>query len=677
MNFRKFFEKESSKELLERYFSFKNETRDLQPFAQIFKALQDEDVNELIDFLKSNSEIKENLIYYIKNIFENRAFNLSLTEANILSENAFFPELRKRILDKFLPPVEEANTVSEVISEVFFRDKADFKYIKKIYRQQSDELFKLLRLDTLIMLPRVKKELIFSMNILGWRVVGNALEVDVLKMAPEYKDFDNPFLALQKELEWYFKDFEKDNSIVLDSKNVHYKQIKIYLKQGFAFVNTAFKNASTYGISSKINLALLKIRQQLQRISEILELLVINKESDVSVNSKALVTSILEYKSHRNNIRDLVYDSTTLMSHLITSHTAETGTNYITTSKKEYWLMLKKASGGGIIVGALCVMKMLYAYFPGSDFYHAFLYSFNYSMGFIMIYLMNFTLATKQPAMTAATMAKVLSDSKNTRKNYTEFAHLVSKLFRSQFIAFIGNVLWSFPIALAIIYGLDVLFGYNFAAGEKASKLIHDLDPFKSKALLHASLAGVYLFISGVIAGNVGNRSVFYKIPERIENNPYIKNIFGKNFAEGLSRYYSKNWAGIMSNFWLGIFLGSTATVAHFFNLDIDIRHITFAGGNFAIGLYGKEFSVDLYTFWISFVTVFLIGFCNFIVSFGLSMFLAFRSRKVRFGEVKIINKHIIRYFLRHPLIFFLPIRSSLDESSKKLMEEFTKRTNH
>jgi site-specific recombinase len=54
-----------------------------------------------------------------------------------------------------------------------------------------------------------KKELIFSMNILGWRVVGNALEVDVLKMAPEYKDFDNPFLALQKELEILFQDFKK------------------------------------------------------------------------------------------------------------------------------------------------------------------------------------------------------------------------------------------------------------------------------------------------------------------------------------------------------------------------------------------------------------------------------------------------------------------------------------
>lgn len=669
------FNKESIEELLKRYFTLKNETLDLHLLTNFFQTLQNEDITNFIKFLKDNTEIKKNLIYYIKNVFEGRAFNLSLTEANILSENAFLPELRKRILAKFLPPVEEENTISAVISEVFFRDKANFKYIKNVSKELSDELFRILEIDKIIILPRVKKELIFSMNILAWRVLGNALEVEVLKMAPEYKDFDNPFLALQNELETLFQDFQKNRELTLNSKDAHYKQIKIYLAQGFTFVNKAFKNSSKYGISSKINLALLKIRQQLQRISEILELLVINKESDVLKNSIGLVNNILEYKSHRNNLRDLVYDSTTLLSHLITSHTAEKGTNYITTTPKEYWTMLKKASGGGVIVGALCVIKMLYAYFPGSEFSHAFLYSFNYAMGFIMIYLMNFALATKQPAMTAATMASVLSEGKNNR-NYFEFAHLVSKLFRSQFIAFVGNVLWSFPVSLAIIYGLEVLFGQNFAIG-KSQVLLNDLDPFKSKALLHACIAGFYLFISGVIAGNVGNRSVFYKIPERIARNPYINNVFGRNFAEELSKYYSKNWAGIISNFWFGIFLGSTGTVAHFFGLDLDIRHITFAAGNLALGLYGKEFSVDQYTFLLAFTTVFLIGFCNFIVSFGLSMLLAFRSRKITFEEVKIIIRHIIKYFFRHPLIFFFPIRSSLDEKAIKLMKESTKYTNH
>ena len=118
---------------------------------------------------------------------------------------------------------------------------------------------------------------------------------------------------------------------------------------------------------------------------------------------------------------------------------------------------------------------------------------------------------------------------------------MVSKLFRSQFIAFVGNVLLAFPIALAIIYGLDVFFSQNMASG-KADKLLIDLDPFKSKAILHASIAGFYLFISGIISGNISNNSVFYQIPARIAKSQSIKRIFGEKSANNLSKYYAKNW---------------------------------------------------------------------------------------------------------------------------------------
>ncbi|MGZ5211287.1 MAG: recombinase, partial [Kaistella sp.] len=287
---------------------------------------------------------------------------------------------------------------------------------------------------------------------------------------------------------------------------------------------------------------------------------------------------------------------------------------------------------------------------------------------FIMIYLMSFTLATKQPAMTAATMAKVLSEGDNTRKNYVDFAHLVSKVFRSQFIAFMGNVALAFPVALAIIYGLDVLFQQNFAA-DKATKILQDHDPFQSKAIFHACIAGFFLFISGIISGNIGNSSVFYSIPKRIAKNPFLNYFLGEQTAKKISDYYARNSAGIISNFWFGVFLGITGPVGLFLGLDLDIRHITFAAGNIALGFYGKGFMVDAYTVWISIITVFLIGFFNFAVSFGLSMVLAFRSRKVNFGEVTEIYREIFRYFMKNPLRFFLPIRSDLDDSAKEMVE--------
>ena len=661
--------KESFDTVLKKYFSEPYTLDSVQPMRELFQSLKRTNFEVFLAYLKNNEEIKNNFRDYLFILFSNKSFSKALTDANILSENAFFPELKKRISYKFLPPVEDENTISYIISKVLFNPKSDSDYIKNINPEDGSEFFKLMEIEKISTLPKVKKELLISANILALRSVGNALEAGITKMVPEYKNFDNPFVALQSELDSLIGRFKKNKDLQIDSKDVDYKQIKIYLQQCLDFVDKAFKNACKFGISSKINQSLLKIRQQLKRIQDIIPILVVDTEEDILTNSKNLVSNTLKYNSHRNNIRELIDDSTRLISHLITSHTAETGTHYIATSPKEYLKMFWKASGGGIIVGFLCIFKMMMSYSHGSEFSHAVLYSLNYAFGFIVIYLLGFTLATKQPAMTAATMAKVLSDESSSEKNYKEFANLVAKLSRTQFIAFVGNVLWSFPVALAIIYGMDWFRDENFAVA-KADKLLKDLNPIESKAILHACIAGFFLFISGIISGNISNSSIFNQIPERISQSPFLNQVIGAKNSKKLSDFYTKHWAGIISNFWFGIFLGVIAPLGVFLGLDLDIRHITFSAGNFALALYGKGFDIDTYTFVISLVTIFLIGAFNFIVSFGLSMLLAFRSRKVNFGELTIIYKTILKYFIKNPLRFFIPLKSELDEASKDLIQD-------
>ena len=661
--------KESFDTVLKKYFSEPYTLDSVQPMRELFQSLKRTNFEVFLAYLKNNKEIKNNFRDYLFILFSNKSFSKALTDANILSENAFFPELKKRISYKFLPPVEDENTISYIISKVLFNPKSDSNYIKNINPEDGSEFFKLMEIEKISSLPKVKKELLISANILALRSVGNALEAGITKMVPEYKNFDNPFVALQSELDSLIGRFKEDENLQINSKDVDYKQIKIYLQQCLDFVDKAFKNACKFGISSKINQSLLKIRQQLRRIQDIIPILVVDNEEDVLINSKNLVSNTLKYNSHRNNVRELIDDSTRLISHLITSHTAETGTHYIATSSKEYLKMFWKASGGGIIVGFLCIFKMMMSYSHGSEFSHAVLYSLNYAFGFIIIYLLGFTLATKQPAMTAATMAKVLSDESSSEKNYKEFANLVAKLSRTQFIAFVGNVLWSFPVALAIIYGMDWFLEKNFAVA-KADKLLKDLNPIESKAILHACIAGFFLFISGIISGNISNSSIFNQVPERISQSPFLNQVIGAKNSKKLSDFYTKHWAGIISNFWFGIFLGVIAPLGVFLGLDLDIRHITFSAGNFALALYGKGFDIDTYTFVISLVTIFLIGAFNFIVSFGLSMLLAFRSRKVNFGELTIIYKSILKYFIKNPLRFFIPLKSELDEASKDLIQD-------
>lgn len=656
------------RDVLPKYFAFKNDTRSLEPLIQILKGVQNQGLESLVEYLQKNVNIAENLSYYLHSIFGQRHFNISLTEANILAENGFFPELKKRILNTILPNVENENSIWYLIDNITIRPAKDFKFLSKTSQDTFFELMRLLDFEDIVLQKFVKNELYLSVNVLAWRAIGNALDVEVLNMAPEYKDFDNPFMALQDELDIITRKFKEDCGFVLHSKSENYKQIKVYLSQCQMFIDTAYKNVNSKGISRKINISLLKIRQQLNRITDILELLVIDEPKEVRLKSKLLIYRIVQYKSHKNNISELFDDNTRLISHLITNHTAETGRHYIASDKNGFFKMFWKASGGGVIVGFLCILKMLYSYDKGSDFSHAFMYAFNYAMGFIIIYLLGFTLATKQPAMTASTMAKVLSENKDKSAHYRAFSHLIAQLFRTQFIAFVGNVLWAFPVALLLVYGIDVLLNQNLSAA-KATTLLRDINPIETKPFFHASIAGVYLFISGIISGNVGNNTVYYRIPERLAKNPSLHLIFGNKFAKNLAEFYKKKWAGIISNFWFGVFLGVTGTIGKFLGVDIDIRHITFAAGNFALGLYGKNFEITTSQFFMYFGTVIMIGFFNFIVSFGLSMMLALRSRKISLGKTGDILKNIFFYFIKKPLLFFLPIPSrELDKNVQEII---------
>ena len=489
---------------------------------------------------------------------------------------------------------------------------------------------------------------------------GRAMETDVIKMVPEYDDLESPFVAFENELNSILSKIRKSEPHYIVSEDLNYKQLIILHKQCEEYVDKAFGNSSKFGISLKVNQSLLRIRQQLHRMKVLISTLVVNKPSDKKNNSILLLLRLIKYNCQKNNVRQLINESTQLISYEITQHTAKTGEHYITESRSEYFSMFKAAVGGGFIVGFLCILKILFSKIETSAFGHAFYYSLNYSLGFIAIYLMGYTLATKQPAMTAATLTKALESGmkkqSNSENKHGSFAQLFARLFRSQFIAFVGNVFMAFPVAMLGIWLIDYLLDYNIAF-EKSSKLLYDLSPVHSAALFHAAIAGVFLFLSGIISGNVSNRNKHNQVYYRIKEHPVLKQNLGIVKTNAIAKWFENHWPGVVSNGWFGVFLGSTASLGIFLGLNLDIRHITFAAGNFALGLYGADFFVDWPTIIWGIIGIGLIGFVNFIVSFSLSLGLAFRSRNIPLSELKLLFIATWAYFKTRPTAFFFPVK--------------------
>lgn len=671
--------KSTATELLTEFFGETQswrETNDLiEPLVELVRVIRPVknknvlkvDLQEIISFLKKNDSCRKQFSIYLKEVLKDRKFNKILADAAILQDVDFIFEVKKRIFAKLLPYQPQKDTLEYVLNQVFYLAN-DGVWIDRIPFSQLEELYDLLQFKSIYesKLPNsVFSEVLIAQHLIIQRISGRAMETDVIKMVPEFDDLESPFSAFEKELFLIEDRIINSDSHYISSDDLSYAQLLILYKQCQGFVEKAFHNSSKYGISLRVNQHLLKIRQQLERLIFLISLLVVDSEKDKRNNSIALALRLIKYNCYKNNVRKFVAESTQLLSYEITQHTAKTGEHYITESRKEYFKMFQGALGGGFIVGILCIIKVLLSKADTSFFGHAFLYSMNYAFGFIAIYLLGFTLATKQPAMTASALVKALEEGALQQGvgtiKYKAFAVLFARVFRSQFIAFVGNVIMAFPISLLGIWLIDYFLSYNIAA-TKWEHLLVDLSPIHSLAIFHAAIAGVFLFLSGIISGSVANRDKHNQVCFRITEHPFLKRNLGKGKTLQLAKLYEKKWAGIISNFWFGVFMGSTASVGLFLGLNLDVRHITFGSGNLALALYGANYDVSSWMLFWGIFGIGLIGLINFMVSFSLSLGLAFRSRAISLFELRFVTVAIWNHFKSKPLSFFFPTEKQTNE---------------
>ena len=632
-------------------------------FVDIFRPENIDDetsvsLQSLIKLLKENNTYREGFSAYLKTLLKDKKFYSLITDASIPEASGFLYEIKEKIFSKLLPKQPENDTLEYIFNQVFYKSN-DPQWIDTIDKGEFRILFTLLAfkpLNCTVEIGSTLSQLLYGFEIITLRVCGKAMENNIIRMVPEYDNRDSPFVAFQNELTLVEKRILNSDKYYLNPDEEDFKHLFVLLSQCKDLINQAFKNSKKFGISMRVNQDLLRIQHQILRLKIMLPFLAGEDENDLRENSIDLAIRLIKNHCGKNDLNKFISEGTRLISYEITQHTAKTGEHYITNTRSGYFNMLKTSIGGGLVVGIMCVIKVLLYKINLSDFGQAFFNSMNYAIGFVILYILGFTLATKQPAMTASTLMNALDkgmkSSGGKHRKHQAFAKLFSELFRSQFIAFVGNVIMAFPVAMLVVYLVDLGFDYNIPKS-KWPKLIANLNPVTSLAIFHAGIAGVFLFLSGLIAGSISNRNKFNNIYKRIGHHPFLKRKLGKKNTAKFAQFIEKKWAGIMSNFWFGVFMGSTASIGVFLGMNLDIRHIAFSSGNFALGIFGSDFQVTTSMVLWSILGIVVIGLMNFSVSFGLSMLVAFRSRRIPISEFKSVFSSVISYFIQRPIVFF------------------------
>ncbi|OTG75488.1 recombinase [Acinetobacter sp. ANC 4169] len=599
-------------------------------------------------------------------------------DTGILSLDGFWNQLAQRLGAHFLPLINDENQLQDLVRRVFYQ-RSDKYWLDSIADEDWQKLFALINQGHSNQQEKlqIKSELIKAITVLSYRISGIGLYPEFINAQPDLTEYESPFLVQNREINEFIQHYKllhqnTDPLAIIALPDA--SQALVMIEQCRDVVLKIRRAIKRIGVSISLTYLLSLLEQCLDRI-ELLINLIVEKDQIRYQSLSALLVDITSAIYSERSVRSLLANNSELIALQVTENASKTGEHYVSTDKQGFWSMYKSAAGAGVIIATMATLKILATRLVMAPMMQAFIFSMNYSLGFMLIHVLHFTVATKQPAMTAAALAATVQHQKGSKNaQIAELAALIINIIRTQFIAILGNISIAIPTAAVITllwqYGMDEpLLSYA-----KATKTLHSLNPFTSLAIPHAAIAGVCLFFSGLIAGYFDNMAVYRKVGPRLKAHAKLKQLLGQERLNRFSAYIERNLGALAGNFLFGIMLGSMGTIGFILGLPLDIRHIAFASANFIQGTLCVNGSPEIGLIFVSFLGVLLIGLTNLFVSFSLTIIVALRARRVRFEQWKPLAKLVLTHFLTRPSDFFWPPKTPLEVDELSPVQKYSQK---
>lgn len=408
-----------------------------------------------------------------------------------------------------------------------------------------------------------------------------------------------------------------------------------------------------YGVSVDIVYEIDQLKSRARRLEDVLGCLV----SPTPARDVArLLADLADVAQRGRSVRALLERHYALLARKMIERHAETGSHYITRDAAEYRHMLHAAAGGGAVIALTTYVKFAVVAAGLGALWTGFWAGVNYAASFVVVMLLGYTIATKQPAMTAPAMAARL-DRQMADGAVAGFVDEVTHLIRSQAAGIFGNLAVVFPLVLAVQLAWQLAFGAPLVGEAKAEYVLHSLTLLGPTALF-AAFTGVLLFASSLIAGWVENWFVYRRLDSALAHNPTIVARLGAARAGRWAAWWRANVSGVAGNVSLGMMLGLVPAVLGIVGIPLDVRHVTLSTGQLAaaVGALGWEV-LHRADFWWCVAGLAVTGALNVGVSFYLAFKLALKAQRVEVQDRARIARAVRRRLWRRPLSFLWPPR--------------------
>ncbi len=600
---------------------------------------------QVIEELKASPDLCAEIAEGFTALFAARDLTTALTETGLTLESGVFSEIFKRLEYKLLPKAVDDQDILGFLSCVFDA-QSDADWLEQIDRDLFCEFMSMILPDREKLIEQIAPQLFMSLEILSLRLAGMGYDPLVNQRLKARKEFQHAFMEVTRHVHALL-DGSGDGALDPLREALH------RCRQSLRWVRS---RRNVDGASLALTYRLMKIEQILDRMAALLDLIHVVLDDWNPRPARELFFAVILAELRRFNVFGFLVRNFELLAYQITEHTGKAGEHYITRSRSEWQGMFRSAALGGVVVAGLAILKTLLARLnlpPGPEFLAS---GAIYAGGFVLIHSIGAALATKQPAMTASALASALDEAKNSDQAMDNLSEIIIRTIRSQLVAVLGNYLVAFPVA-ALVCTPFVLMNWPLMAPEKARSVIESFHPFLSLSFIYAAIAGVWLFVSGLVAGFADNWFVFNHVGARLKSSELLSRMVGPQNLDRAIQLIDHNlgfWAGNIS---LGFFLAAMPTLGVITGLPLDIRHITFSSAAFGAAMTTLKFDISAGLALMIAISIFVMGLVNLTVSFSLSLLVAVKSRRIRFAQTPQLLRILGQKFLNRPGEFFLPLK--------------------
>jgi len=602
-----------------------------------------------LSILQSSPEVRDRYLAGIAAILDETDGVSLFAESGMPSDRGLLPEAFDRLFTILLPAPREDSELAKLFLRLFPTEKE----VERFFSVPPERLYATISLIAPVDIPEAWDKPVASLLdafcLLGARVQGLGLSQKLRVRSSPAPVQQSPFYQLV-----HMGDVLVEALRTKQGTAAAAQAWKAAVAECRAEMSNIVAHLDARGVNLDIVYALDVIEKSLARMELISGTLLAQPGQPKILTGVRLAKDVIRGRIKDRSLWSLGRNSFRLLAKKIVEWAGKTGEHYIAANRHEYALMWKAALGGGLLTVGTAAIKLMVTHRGLPPFVEGFLAGLNYAVSFVLMQNFHLALATKQPSMTGATLARIIQNCQGTSK-VDELIAYVQRIVRTQLAAALGNILAVGGGALLFSMVWKLLVGDAFLSAETADYAVKSLNPIRSGTIFYAALTGVILWLSSLAGGWIENWAVYHQLPRAIAEHRWgaaLKPETLLRFSDSFSRNIAA-WGGSIA---LGFMLGMAPTFGHFFGLPVDVRHVTLSTGTMALGVASRGVEVlgsgALLMAGLGIAVTFVL---NLSVSFYLALRLALRAQDVSSSDHLEIMRNLWRELRTHPRDFFLP----------------------